>query len=55
MQFSQILLAAQAANYGMNSESIGTSPSNQSFQVKMVIPIIQKNLYNFEHIARLEH
>ena len=39
MQFSQNLLAAQAANYGMNSESIGTPPSNQSLQVKTVIPI----------------
>ena len=39
MQFSQILQAAQAANYGMNSKSIGTPPSNQSLQVKTVIPI----------------
>ena len=39
MQFSQILLTA--ANYGMNSDSIGTPPSNQSLQVKTVI-IFQK-------------
>ena len=39
MQFLQILQAAQAANYGMNSDSIGTPPSNQSLQVKTVIPI----------------